>query len=65
MPRARAVRERRPGSGCVQGVGAFLIVGILLTFAMAFIGAREAAPLVILIGATLAGLALFLDPEDM
>ena len=65
MPRDRAVRERRPGCGCIQGVSAFLIVGILLTFAMALIGAREAAPLIILVGATLAGLALFLDPEDM
>jgi hypothetical protein len=59
------VRERRPGSGCIQGVGAFLIVGILLTFAMASIGVTEAAPWIILVGATLAGLAQFLEPEDM
>lgn len=57
--------ERRPGCGCIQGVGAFLMVGIALTVVVSLLGLREIGAWIIVGGATLAGLACLFQPEDM
>ena len=59
------MQERRPGCGFIQGVGAFLIIGIVLTVALAPLHLGEIGAWIVIGGATLAGLALLLDPEDM
>ena len=58
-------QERRPGCGCIQGVGAFLIVGIALMALVALADLGEIGAWIVIGGATLAGLALLLQPEDM
>jgi hypothetical protein len=57
--------ERRPGCGCIQGVGAFLIVGIALTVVVSLLDLGEIGAWIIVGGAILSGLAFFLQPEDM
>ena len=57
--------ERRPGCGCIQGVGAFLIVGLGLTVLMALSDLGAVGVWIIVGGAVLAGLAFLLQPEDM
>ena len=57
--------ERRPGCGCIQGVGAFLMVGIALTVVVSLLGFGEIGAWIFVGGAILIGVAFFLQPEDM